>query len=462
MATSAASTATSQAGAATSEPAAGQPAPSPNEMLIVMRVSNWKWGLGKSPQLDHVIEKAKAGLVGLTADDNELLYVVTTDHDAACSLADELEGRPAAGGGPMMRTAIATAACWLRGKDALHDEAPTGTTGNLFPLPLAFAAPAPTPRGEPEQAARKEAEPSVASASAETEPRGVKRAIDQVDGSADDSRSAVWIAPAGGSTADSREAPTDVATAMATEQLPLPGHLAQPRLYIPRREAKRGELEPEPCFKPTLISTGPQSDPQAFGPRAIQSLSPDLVAKRVLPPHLTSWKLAPFTGQIEYHEEAFPRTMFLRRAWRYDNILPDDPDGRLGCLRLRYLVGSMVPSANLTITKVAVRPASTYGFRIDLFMIDDDMMKKFMRDYSDAARLTIEGWGVTDKEQELLELGARQSAAKRLGIQAAQAHARGGPALSVKGTAANAVAIGAGRGSTGSSTTDKGDTKNEK
>lgn len=53
MATSAASTATSQAGAATSEPAAGQPAagqpaPSPNEMLIVMRVSNWKWGLGKS------------------------------------------------------------------------------------------------------------------------------------------------------------------------------------------------------------------------------------------------------------------------------------------------------------------------------------------------------------------------------------------------------------------------------
>ena len=216
------------------------------------------------------------------------------------------------------------------------------------PLPLAFAAPAPTRRSEPEQAARKEAEPSVASASAETEPRGVKRAIDQVDGSADDSRSAVWIAPAGGSTADSREAPTDVATAMATEQLPLPGHLAQPRLYIPRREAKRGELEPEPCFKPTLISTGPQSDPQAFGPRAIQSLSPDLVAKRVLPPHLTSWKLAPFTGQIEYHEEAFPRTMFLRRAWRYDNILPDDPDGRLGCLRLRYLVGSMVPSANLT------------------------------------------------------------------------------------------------------------------
>ena len=95
-------------------------------------------------------------------------------------------------------------------------------------------------------------------------------------------------------------------------------------------------------------------------------------------------------------------------------------------------------------------------------MIDDDMMKKFMRDYSDAARLTIEGWGVTDKEQELLELGARQSAAKRLGIQAAQAHARGGPALSVKGTAANAVAIGAGRGSTGSSSTDKGDTNNEK
>jgi hypothetical protein len=33
-------------------------------------------------------------------------YVVTTDHDAACSLADELEGRPAAGGGPMMRTAV--------------------------------------------------------------------------------------------------------------------------------------------------------------------------------------------------------------------------------------------------------------------------------------------------------------------------------------------------------------------
>ena len=95
-------------------------------------------------------------------------------------------------------------------------------------------------------------------------------------------------------------------------------------------------------------------------------------------------------------------------------------------------------------------------------MIDDDMMKKFMRDYSDAARLTIEGWGVTDKEQELLELGARQSAAKRLGIQGPQAHARGGPALSVKGTAPNAVAIGAGRGSTGSSSTDKGDTNNEK
>ncbi|GAA5883986.1 hypothetical protein JCM3774_004569 [Rhodotorula dairenensis] len=95
-------------------------------------------------------------------------------------------------------------------------------------------------------------------------------------------------------------------------------------------------------------------------------------------------------------------------------------------------------------------------------MVDDDMMKKFLRDYSDTARLTIEGWGVTDKEQEVLELGARQHAAKRVAVQVADAHARDGPMLSVKGTAANAVAIGAGRGSRGSSSTDKGDTSNEK